>query len=154
MSARRREPTIRTATASDAVQLAAIARAAYAKYVPRMDREPPPMLADFPGFIAAGFVAVIESGGEPAGYLIGWPEADAYLVDNIAIDPAWQGQGLARKLMDHAIAETRRLNLPAVRLYTNVAMTENLVVYDRFGFVETYRAIENGLHRVHMRLTL
>ena len=154
MSALRGEPTIRTATAPDAPRLAAIARAAYAKYAPRMGREPPPMLADFPAFIGAGFVIVIESGGESAGYLIGWPEADTFLVDNIAVDPAWQGQGLARKLMGYAVAEARRLNLLAVRLYTNVSMTENLTVYGRFGFVETHRAVENGLHRVHMRLTL
>jgi ribosomal protein S18 acetylase RimI-like enzyme len=154
MSALPGAPFIRKAIADDAKRLVAIAHAAYAKYVPRMGREPPPMLADFPAFIAAGSAVVIENSGELAGYLIGWPEPDAYLVDNIAIDPARQGQGLARKLIDHTIAEARRLNSPAVRLYTNVAMIENLIVYGRFGFVETHRAVENGLHRVHMRLTL
>jgi ribosomal protein S18 acetylase RimI-like enzyme len=154
MSAPPSAPSIRKATANDAAQLAVIARAAYAKYVPRLGREPPPMLADFPAFVSAGFVVVIESDGELVGYMIGWPEADAYLVDNIAVDVAWQGRGLARKLVDHAIAEAGRLNLPAVRLYTNVAMTENLAIYGHIGFVETHRAIKNGLHRVHMRLTL
>src|SRR6185437_7446966 len=128
MSALPGAPIIRKATADDAMRLAAIARAAYAKYVPRMDREPPPMLADFPAFIAAGSAVVVESAGELAGYLIGWPESDAYLIDNIAIDPTWQGQGFARKLIDHATAEAWRLNLSAVRLYTNVAMTENLTI--------------------------
>jgi ribosomal protein S18 acetylase RimI-like enzyme len=154
MSASSGAATIRKATDRDAAPLRAIARAAYAKYVPRMGREPPPMLADFPALIAGGFGTVIESGGNVAGYLIGWPEQDAYLVDNIAVDPAWQGQGLARKLMDHAIAVARRRNLPAMRLCTNVAMTENLAIYAHFGFVETQRTTENGLHRVHMRLTV
>jgi ribosomal protein S18 acetylase RimI-like enzyme len=154
MSASSGAATIRKATDRDAALLRAIARAAYAKYVPRMGREPPPMLADFPALIAGGFGTVVEFAGNVAGYLIGWPEQDAYLIDNIAVDPAWQGRGFARKLMDHAIAEARQRNLPAVRLYTNVAMTENLVIYARFGFVETHRTTENGLHRGHMRLSV
>jgi ribosomal protein S18 acetylase RimI-like enzyme len=37
--------------------------------------------------------------------MIAWPEADAYFIDNIAIDPARQGEGLGRQLMDHAVGE-------------------------------------------------
>ena len=38
---------IRRATEDDVARIVEIARAAYIKYVPRMGREPPPMLADF-----------------------------------------------------------------------------------------------------------
>lgn len=145
---------IRKVVVEDATRLSAIACAAYAKYVVRMGREPPPMRADFPALIASGLVVVIESAGQPCGYMIAWPEADAYLIDNIAVDPARQGNGFGRLLVRHAISEARRLNLPAVRLYTNVTMTENLDIYRHLGFIETHRAFEDGLHRVHMRLTL
>lgn len=154
MSASPGEPDIRKATAADAARVTAIARAAYAKYIPRMGREPPPMLADFPALIAQGVVVVVESAGELGGYLIAWPQADAYLIDNIAVDPSHQGAGLGRALMDYAIGEAKRQNLPAVQLYTNVAMTENIAIYGHLGFIETHRAIEHGLHRVHMRLAL
>src|SRR5262249_33551313 len=98
-------PLIRKATAEDAARIRAIARAAYAKYVPRMGREPAPMVADFAAEVAAGHVVVIATAGAVDGYMIAWPETDAYLIDNIAIDPARQGQGLGRWLMDHAVGE-------------------------------------------------
>src|SRR6516164_2025946 len=77
---------IRRATAGDVARIVAIARAAYIKYVPRIGREPPPMLADFPAEIAAGHVVVLEMSGTVEGYLISWPKIDAYFVDNIAVD--------------------------------------------------------------------
>jgi ribosomal protein S18 acetylase RimI-like enzyme len=145
------QPRIRPATASDVGTIAAVARAAYAKYVPRIGREPPPMVADFAGYVARGTVVVIEAEGELRGFMIAWPEEDAYLIDNIAVDPLAQGRGLGRRLIEHAVSEARRLGLSALRLYTNVAMTENLAMYRRIGFVETHRAVELGLNRVYMR---
>src|SRR5262245_52547227 len=147
-------PSIRKATAEDTARIGAIARAAYGKYVPRIGREPPPMVADFAAEVAAGHVVVIATAGAVDGYMIAWPETDAYLVDNIAIDPARQGEGLGRQLMDHAVGEAKRRRLPAIRLYTNAAMMENLSMYAHMGFVETHRAIEKGFNRVYLRWTL
>jgi ribosomal protein S18 acetylase RimI-like enzyme len=147
----RMPPLIRSATAADTARIGAIARAAYAKYVPRIGREPAPMVADFAGHIAAGNVVVVETAGAVDGYMIGWPETDAYFVDNLAVDPARQGKGLGRKLMAHAAHEAKRRHLPAIRLYTNAAMTENLSMYAHIGFIETHRVVEKGLDRVYMR---
>jgi hypothetical protein len=44
-------------------EIIAIAHAAYIKYVPRIGRDPPPMLADFAAEIAAGHVAMMEVAG-------------------------------------------------------------------------------------------
>jgi ribosomal protein S18 acetylase RimI-like enzyme len=143
-------PLIRKAMAEDAARIGAIARAAYAKYVPRIGREPAPMVAE----VAAGRVVVIGTAGAVDGYMIAWHETDAYFIDNIAIDPARQGEGLGRQLIDHAVGEAKRRRLSAVRLYTNAAMTENLSMYTHMGFVETHRAIEKGFNRVYLRWTL
>jgi GNAT superfamily N-acetyltransferase len=145
---------LRPARPGDAARLEAIARAAYAKYVPRLGREPAPMCADYAAAIAAGHVTVIERGETVLGYLIGYADAEAYLVENVAVDPVCQGEGLGAALMRHAMAQARRLGLPALSLYTNVAMTENLTIYARLGFVETHRVVEQGYNRVYMRLTL
>jgi ribosomal protein S18 acetylase RimI-like enzyme len=151
---------IRKATEGDVARIAAIARAAYIKYVPRIGREPPPMFADFAVAIAAGHVAVLEMDGKVEGYLISWPKVEAYFIDNIAVDPAHQGLGLGRQLMEYAVREAKRHNLSAVQLCTNVTMTENLAMYAHMGFVETHRVlesqfnIETGLPRVYMRRTL
>jgi GNAT superfamily N-acetyltransferase len=145
---------IRRAIANDAARIGTIARAAYAKYVPRMGREPAPMVADFDAAIAAGRTVVVETCEGIHGYMIAWPEAEAYFIENIAVDPAHQGKGLGRRLIEFAAAEANRLQLPAVRLYTNVVMTENLSMYASVGFVETHRTIEKGFQRVYLRWNL
>ena len=147
-------PHIRKATADDAARIGEISRAAYSKYIARLGREPAPMLADFAAEISAGRVVVIQTAGAIDGYMIAWPQAEAYFIDNVAVDPARQGQGLGRRLFDHALQEARRHGLSAIRLYTNVAMTENLSMYAHLGFVETHRAVESGFQRVYLRLPL
>jgi ribosomal protein S18 acetylase RimI-like enzyme len=147
-------PRIRAAGAEDARRLGEIARAAYVKYVARIGREPAPMAANFSAEIAAGRVVVIEAAGAVVGYLVAWPKTDAYFVDNIAVDPSAQGRGFGRRLMDEAERAARRHGLGAIRLYTNAAMTENLALYRRMGFVETHRATEQGFDRVFMRRAL
>jgi len=151
---------IRRATEGDVARIVAIARAAYIKYVPRIGREPPPMLADFAAEIAAGCVVVLEITGTVEGYLISWPKMEAYFIDNIAVDPGHQGLGLGRQLMEYAVREAERNGLSAIQLYTNSTMTENLAMYAHMGFVETHRVmesqfnIETGFPRVYMCRTL
>jgi ribosomal protein S18 acetylase RimI-like enzyme len=149
-----RPARIRKASADDVARIGAIAQAAYVKYVSRIGREPAPMRADFAAEIAAGHVVVVETAGGVDGYMIAWPETDAYFIDNIAVDPERQGQGLGRQLINQAVEEGKRLGSPALRLYTNAAMTENLLMYAHLGFVETHRAMEKGFHRVYLRLSL
>lgn len=147
-------PVIRPARAQDAARLAAIARAAYARYIPRIGREPAPMSADYAAAIAAGHAVVIALGETIIGYLIGCVDADSYFIENIGIDPAHQGRGLGGALLRHAVTEARQRKLSALRLFTNAAMTENLALYAHMGFVETHRAVEHGYDRVYMRLSL
>jgi ribosomal protein S18 acetylase RimI-like enzyme len=142
---------LRAATAADADIIGAIARDAYAKYVPRIGQAPAPMLAHFAAYIARDVVVVMEAEGQLRGFMIAWPETHVYFIDNIAVDPAAQGRGLGRRLIEHAVSEARRLGLRTLRLYANVAMTENLAMYRRIGFVETHRVVENGFNRVYMR---
>jgi GNAT superfamily N-acetyltransferase len=145
---------IRLATADDARRVETIARYAYGHYVLRIGREPAPMLADYSAQIAAGNVVVIEVAGEICGYMTAWPEADAYFIDNIGVEPAWQGKGLGRRLIERAATEAIRHRLPALRLYTHVMMTENRSMYAHMGFVETTRVVDDGYDRIYMRRDL
>jgi ribosomal protein S18 acetylase RimI-like enzyme len=143
-------PHIRAAAADDAALMREIARAAYAKYVPRIGREPAPMVADYEAAVAANHAVVIEAAGSVRGYMIAWPEPGAYFIENIGVDPGYQGCGLGRRLIDHAVSRADTLGLPALRLYTNALMSENLAMYAHIGFVETHRALEKGFHRVYL----
>lgn len=147
-------PSIRTASLDDVPRIRAIARAAYAKYVPRIGRDPAPMAADYEGEVAAHRVVVINLDGSVSGYMVAWPEADGYFIDNIGVEPQAQGKSLGGRLIKHAAVEAHRLRLPALRLYTNAAMSENLSMYRYLGFVDTHRVAEKGFNRIYMRLGL
>jgi GNAT superfamily N-acetyltransferase len=108
------------------------------------------MSDDYAALIEAQRVQVLERDDAIDGLLVLIPEAEALLLDNVAVSPHAQGLGLGRTLM--AIAEQTALDLGycAIRLYTNEAMVENLAIYQRLGYVETHRGEENGLKRVYM----
>jgi ribosomal protein S18 acetylase RimI-like enzyme len=141
---------LRIATKDDRPAVEAIVEAAYTHYIARIGRKPGPMLDDYGALIEAGRVHVMECDGELKGLLVLIPEADVMLLDNIAVDPSAQGTGLGRQMMLFAEHAAREAGYKAIRLYTNVAMTENIALYTRAGYVETHRGFEKGLHRVYM----
>jgi GNAT superfamily N-acetyltransferase len=145
---------IRLAEPADSAVVTALVRAAYAHYVPRMGREPGPMTDDYAALIEDGRVHVAGADGSVQGVLVLLPEADAMLLDNIAVDPARKGAGLGRALLAFAEQQTREAGYRAIRLYTHVTMTENIALYTRIGYVETHRGEEKGFHRVYMTKVL
>ena len=96
---------------------------------------------------------VIEEDGE-IGALVLVERGDGLLFDNIAVRPARQGEGIGRRLMEHAESEARRLGYGHLDLYTHERMTENIAMYERIGYVEVDRRTERGFPRVYMRKRL
>lgn len=140
---------IRPALPADLAAIQGIARAAYLPYVARIGRPPAPMVADFADAISNGQVWVV--GAPVAGFVIAYARADCYFVENIAVAPSAQGRGLGAALLGFAEAAAVAAKLPAVGLYTNALMTENLRLYPRLGYVETGRRHEDGFDRVYFR---
>lgn len=136
----------RPARPGEAEAIRALVRAAYAKYVPRLGREPTPMTDDYAAKIARGEVWVLERDGAALGILVLEDKPGALLLENIAIDPAAQGQGIGRRLIAFAEAEARRRGHGLLKLYTNEKMVENVAMYPRLGFTETHRG-EQATHR-------
>jgi len=117
-----------------------------------MDRRPGPLQSDYAGLIEAGRVWVV---GDPiVGLVCLTREHDLLHVDNFAVDPASQGRGVGRLLMSFAEREAIRQGLRKLALFTNEAMTENLDIYARFGYVEVDRRTEDGYRRVFMEKLL
>ena len=88
------------AQGGDASEIRRIARMAYAKYIPRIGREPAPMAADYDVDVAARRTVVIGADAKLCGYMVAWSEGDAYFIENIGIEPQYQGRGLGRRLIE------------------------------------------------------
>lgn len=142
---------MRLAEPADVPAIVACVRAAYALYVPRIGREPAPMNADYLELVRRGSVWVLR---DVAGVLVAFPVDGALFVENVAVEPARQGQGLGRELLSLAEQLCREHGLPELRLYTNARMTENLALYAHLGYVEYERRTENGFERVYLRKRL
>ncbi|MGD1878015.1 MAG: GNAT family N-acetyltransferase [Kiloniellaceae bacterium] len=147
--------TIRPALPEDRSRIEAIVDAAYSPYLQRMNRKPAPMVDDYARRIADGQALVLEAGGAVAGILVLEAHPDDHdgflLLDNIAVDPAFHGRGLGKRLMAFTEEEARRQGYDTVVLYTNEVMVENIALYQRLGYVETERQQVGGYDRVYLR---
>ena len=140
--------TIRMAEAEDVRAVGDLVQRAYAHYVARIGRRPAPMDDDYDSRVRAGWVHVAVQDDQLTGVIVLIARRDHLLIDNVAVDPARQGRGIGRRLMDHAEHVARAAGLRDVRLYTNAAMTENLRLYPRLGYEEVDRRVEHGFDRV------
>jgi ribosomal protein S18 acetylase RimI-like enzyme len=112
------------------------------------------MGADFDALIGAGAVWVATEHGQVVGVLVLELQDTALLLESVAVDPAHQGQGIGRSLIDHAEQVARDAGLSAVELYTNAHMTENLRLYPSLGYDLIDRRWEDGFDRVFFRKSL
>jgi ribosomal protein S18 acetylase RimI-like enzyme len=148
------EMAIRRAKEDDQEAIEACVRAAYARYIPRIGKEPAPIRADYAALIAQGVVFVIGDASDVRGIVVCFPNEDHFFLENIAIDPAHQGHGFGRALMRFVEEEARAAGLREIQLYTHERMTENLEYYPKLGYEEIDRRLENGYQRVYMRKML
>jgi GNAT superfamily N-acetyltransferase len=143
---------MRRARPDEAEAVRALVEAAFARHIPAVGRRPAPMDDDHAAHIAAGEQWVSdapEGSGDGLASAIVLTERDDHLhVDNVAVAPERQGQGLGRALLAFAEDEARRRGFSELQLYTNAAMSDNLVMYPKLGFVETARYEERGFARV------
>jgi N-acetylglutamate synthase-like GNAT family acetyltransferase len=128
---------LRTATQADAAAIRDLTRAAYAKWVPLIGREPKPMAADYAAALRDHRIDLLEIDGDLAALIELIPAADHLLIENIAVAPARQGSGLGAGLLAHAEAIARAQGVAELRLYTNQRFVENIAFYRRRGFAVT-----------------
>ncbi len=110
------------------------------------------MTADYAALLEAAEVWVA-TGDDRAvlGVLVLRPRPGSLLLENVAVAPRGQRQGIGRALIAHAEQRARDLGLPEVTLYTNERMTENLRLYPALGYIETDRRHDEGFERVFYR---
>jgi ribosomal protein S18 acetylase RimI-like enzyme len=141
---------IRPADAIDTDAVRALVRRAYAHYVIRLGREPGPMRDDYAQRIADGQVWVLEEAGELIGVVVLSERPESFLLQNVAVAPAAQGNGFGRRLITFADDEAKRRGFEELQLYTHLLMVENIALYQHLGFREIGRIQEQGFDRVYM----
>ena len=141
---------LRRAGPADAAAVRTLTRAAYAKWVPVIGREPLPMTADYEHAVRAHRIDLLVAAGALAALIEMVPEQNVLLIENVAVAPAFQGQGLGRRLMAHAETVARELGLGRLRLYTNALFTENVALYRRLGYAIDREEPFRGGVVVHM----
>lgn len=126
---------LRPAEPHEAAAIAGIVRAAYARWVPAIGREPLPMRVDYDKALQEHRFDVIADGDRIVGVIETMQRDDHIWIENVAVAPETQGRGIGRRLLDHA----ERLALDAgcfeARLLTNAAFEANVALYRRLGYV-------------------
>jgi N-acetylglutamate synthase-like GNAT family acetyltransferase len=112
------------------------------------------MTEDYASVIRQRRVTVAESGTKIIGVLVLAVTQEGFLLENVAVDPSRQGEGLGRIFVELAEAAARREGFKSIYLYTHEKMTENQALYAKIGYVELDRRDEKGLRRVYMRKSL
>ena len=69
-----------------------------------------------------------------AGFLCTWLIADELQVQNLATLPQMRRQGIAAKLLAHAIARSRKQGLSSIWLEVRVSNRPAIALYEGFGF--------------------
>lgn len=143
--------SVRLATRNDLESVQQCAQDAYAKYTERMNRKPAPMLADFARQIDKGQIFGAWNDSLFVGYVVLYPVGKSLHLESVALMPSQVGKGMGRALMEFVERCAQEQGLSSVELYTNAAMTENLTLYPKLGYVEIERKQQDGYDRVFFR---
>lgn len=85
------------------------------------------------------------------------PRADVLYLGKLAVEPAMQGRGYGRVLVERAVARARASGLPAVEVQVRLELTGNQAAFAAMGFAEVGRTAHEGYARptsVTMRRTV
>ena len=124
----------RPAERADAAKIRDIVRAAYAKWVPVIGREPLPMGADYDKAVAEHPFDVAVEDDRIVGMIETMLEDDHLWIENVCVAPQAQGRGIGRLLLERAELKALEAGRIELRLLTNGAFEANVLLYKRHGY--------------------
>lgn len=145
---------IRRAGPADAGPVTALVARAYAPWIARIGRRPAPMYQDYARIIRAHHSYVAVCGLRRVGLLVLRLRASDALIENVAVDPDFQGAHIGSMLMHHAERTARGLARERMVLYTHARMRDNRTRYRRLGYREAARLNVRGYDRIYMQKRL
>ena len=141
---------IRPASLEDAARIRDLTRAAYAKWVALIGREPLPMQADYQRAVAEHTIDLLIEGGALAGLIETILRPDHLWIENVAVAPEQQGRGYGRMLVAHVETRAAESGPGEIRLMTNAAFAANLRLYAKLGYAIDRTEPFRGGTAVHM----
>jgi GNAT superfamily N-acetyltransferase len=127
-----------------------LTRAAHAKWIAAIGREPLPMQADYQRAVVEHTIDLLTVSGALAGLIETILQPDHLWIENVAVAPEWQGRGYGRLLLNHAERRAIHAGRPEIRLLTNQAFAANLELYAKLGYVIDRTQLFRGGTVVHM----
>lgn len=124
----------RPAERADAAKIRDIVRAAYAKWVPVIGREPLPMRADYDQAVAEHPFDVAVEDDRIVGMIETMLEDDHLWIENVCVAPQAQGRGIGRLLLERPELKALEAGRFELRLLTNGAFEANVLLYKRHGY--------------------
>ena len=112
------------------------------------------MVADFAAAIENENLYVLTGNGRIHGFVVFYPRGDHLHLENVAVDPEYQGRGDGFRLIEFVEQAATNAGYDRVELYTNAKMTENLEFYPGLGYEAFARKIEDGFDRIYFRKAL
>ena len=130
----RQAEEIRRGVAADAAVIAAVTRAAYAKWTPILGREAKPMTVDYEEAVRKNRFDLLIVDGRAAALIETIAEPGGLLIENVAVSPPFQGRGYGRRMLAHAEDIAVAAGYGKIRLYTNQLFAANVALYLKLGF--------------------
>lgn len=146
--------TLRLATVADAEAVKTLTCCVFEKYIEQIGRVPRTMLADYAQVIASEQVWVVEENRYLVAVLVLAARKNHYHINNLAVHPDKQRQGLGRALLRHADKQSIQAGYQEIWLHTNETMTGNIRLYTAMGYQEKYRQLYQGTYSLYMRKDL
>lgn len=57
-----------------------------------------------------------------------------YELVKMVVDPAYHGQGIGKKLLEHCLTEAKKMDAEKIFLFSNSQLTTALKMYEKYGF--------------------
>ena len=131
---------IATLAGPDTAAAETVLRAAFAPYVGRLGRaQAADAYAWLPAAVDEGRVFGLRDGERLVGVIVTSRGDDGWTLEQVAVDPQCQGQGIGSRLIHHVEALARAEQVPALFLDTAAMMDDLLRLYGRHGFRELRR---------------
>ena len=131
--------SFRTAEPADAGAIRDLVRAAYARWVPVVGREPRSMQADYEQAVRTHRIDLLLQEARMVGLIETVLHDDHLWIENVAVSPDQQGRGYGRRLLGHAEQLAAAAERQELRLLTNAAFVSNVELYRRLGYA-THRS--------------